>query len=244
MYGRYRARTHQRYGNRFMLVAVGWQVVIAAVLIGRDQIHLVADCLADETIERASVSVFDNLTDDITLARDGSDDRGFSAQAGNVLLLVRVAVLVLAAKTHLINFDDTHKLLEIIVFHSGAEPMADIPRGMERGPLAKEHAPKLARRNALLTLQDGVENLEPRFERNVCILEDGPNQNREPIGVSAPAGFIRALPFPRLVDVVDRLAFAAARTAHAIRPTAHHQILATGVFVGKLRHKFLEGHHA
>jgi hypothetical protein len=39
--------------------------------------------------------------------------------------------------------------------------MTDVPRGMQRRTLAKEHPANLAGRNALFALENGVENLKP-----------------------------------------------------------------------------------
>src|SRR5229473_3466719 len=76
----------------FVLVSHRVQIVIAAVLIGRDERHAFTDRLAHESTQRCRVGVLDNLADHVTLAADGSDDRGLSAHAGDVLLLVPVAI--------------------------------------------------------------------------------------------------------------------------------------------------------
>jgi hypothetical protein len=54
--------------NGFMRIAEGSQVVIAAVFIGCDQINLVTDYLANESIEGGRVSILDHLADHVTLA--------------------------------------------------------------------------------------------------------------------------------------------------------------------------------
>jgi hypothetical protein len=116
---------------------------------------------------------------------------------------------------------------------------------MQGRTLTKKHAAKLSRRNAFLALKYRVENLEPRFERDIGILENCADEDGEPIGVSAPTGFIRALPFPRLSDLVNRLRLAATRALNfAVWPTAILKESTASGFVGERRHKLLEGHHA
>jgi hypothetical protein len=225
-------------------IANGTKAVIAKLLIGCDQAYLFVYGLADKAVKRLGVRLFDNLANDITLTADSSDDGRFPAQASAMLFLIPVAILVLAADASLIDFDDAHKLLETVILHTSTKPMADIPSGMQRRPFAKEHAPKLARRDSLFALQNRVENLEPSHERNVGILENGPNQNREAIRILVRVGLIPAIPMERPRRAFINLGVIATRTVRPIRPAAHSQIGPTSGFIGKRRHKFLEGLHA
>src|SRR5229473_1029527 len=103
------------------------QIVITAMIVCRYEAYAVADGLADEAVQGFGVRVLDDLANHITLATDGSDDANLARteSARDVRFLVPMAILILAADESLINFNDAHKLLEIIVLHTGAEPMAD-----------------------------------------------------------------------------------------------------------------------
>jgi hypothetical protein len=228
----------------FVFITQSVQVVIATVLIGSDKTHLIADNLADKAVERSRVRSFDYLTDYIAFTADRADNRSFPAQTGNVLFLTPMAILVFAVKTRLVYFDDAHKLLEVRIVHRGAEPMRHVPSRAHRSGLIEIHAPKLERRNPFFGRQYSPENFEPNVERAFSVLEDRSSREREPIGIAFSTVLIRALPFPRLIDVVDELAFVAARTNGAIRPTPHHQVFPTSVLVGKVRHELSEIHHA
>lgn len=61
----------------------------------------------------ASVGVLDNLAKDIALRAIAPIARRFARQAGDVLILVPMAVFVLASKASLVNFDDAHELREL-----------------------------------------------------------------------------------------------------------------------------------
>lgn len=216
---------------------------IAGMLIGSDQIDSATNGLSHKTIQRWRIGILDHLADHVALPRDRADDSYLVAvmMAGSVLALICVSVFVLTADIGLVNFDDAHKLLEIIVLHSGAQTMADVPCGMQRRTLAEIHASDLSRRYALQTLQHRVENLEPRDERHVGILEYRADQNGEPI--RCLAAFL-ADPMKRFgLEGIDFFV-SASRTLHAIRPAAIRKELTAGWLIGESRHELLESHHA
>jgi hypothetical protein len=223
------------------------QVLIAYVLIGCDQCNFVADCFADESFQRSRGRIFDNLTDDVALARDCADDADLAApdtSSPQMFALAPMLILFLAADERFVHLNDPHQLLEVGVLHRSSQAMAEIPSGVERRRLAKEHPPNLTCRNALFALEHGVENLEPSQQRNLGVLENGSSGQRETISVAAPAFRIRAFPFPRQGDVVNCLGFPAARTARVtIRPASHKQELATRILCRECFHQLLERHH-
>jgi hypothetical protein len=221
------------------------QVAITAILVGRHQIYFVADYLADETVESSGAGVFNDLTEHISLPANSADDANLAARtATHMEPFIGVLVLFLAANVHLVDFDDPYKLFEFFVVHRGAKSLADVPRGMHGRTLAKEHAPNLARRNPLFTLEHRVEHFEPSRNRDVRILENGADQYRESIGAMM-------LVCPSTTEEIEgtRRAFinldvSAFRTDWTARPAPQRQILATGDFIGKLSHELLEGVHA
>jgi hypothetical protein len=216
--------------------AKGAQVVIALMLIGRDEIDFVTDCFAHEAIKGRSVRVLDDLANHVTLARDGADHRGLAAQTGYVLALVPMAVLVLPADASLINFDDSHKLLEFSVSHSRTQAMTDEPRGwIGRSNLALD----LLCAYALLGVEHLPEYLEPRLERVIGILENSAYQHRESIGLALPrVRTARALPVEGARLGRIHLSVSATRAADASRPPTLHQEILTSGFIRKGAHQF------
>ena len=220
---------------------------IAAVLVRSDQRNLICDGLADESVERWRIGALNDFTDHIALAGDRADHCGLVAHlsAPNVSFLIPMAVLILAADEGLVHFHDSHQLLEIVIPHTSAEPMADVPSGVQRRTLAKEHPSNLTRRNALQALQHRVENFEPSNERHVCVLENRADEHGESIGRVVLIGLVAAEPIegPRLGSV--DLSVPALWAFHlSVRPATIRQISTARRFIGKGRHELLEGHHA
>jgi hypothetical protein len=241
--------------NGFMADATS-EMVVALVLVGGDERDLFVNSATNKAGERACIGITDNPTDDLALAFDGSDHADL-AIANLVAELIRcfrfallarllrpMPVLVLAAYVSFVNFDDAHKLLEAIVLHARAEPMAYIPSRMQRRLVAKEHRANLAGRDAFLALQHDVKNLEPCYERDVGILENRPNQNRKAIGRALRRAAFHALPSERLRGAFIDLGIGATRTLRAGRPAAQSQISAASGLVGKGRHELLERLHS
>lgn len=169
---------------------------------------------------------------------------GIGRSATVILLPVfPMPIGLLAADVGFVNFDDAHQLLEAVVVHRRAEPMADEPSGMCRRSLAKEHAPNLESRNAFFALQHRVEHLEPRQERDVGILENRPDENGEAIRVGVLIGLVPALPMEGSRRALIDLVVAADRALWARRPSPQRQVSPAGRFVRESRHQFLEGLH-
>ncbi len=231
------SRVH--YG--FVVVAQRVQVVIAAVFIGRDKRDTITDRLAHESTQRCRVSVLDNLADHITLAADSSDDRGLTAHAGDVLLLIPVAILVLAADCGFIHLDDAHQLAELRVFHRAAKPHAHIPDRLVRA--GSEHPMKLPSAHSFPAHEHQVQNREPHEQRLLGFLEDGSSFKREAVRGAIVLAALLALPVPcarraALVNVI----VAATRALWASRPASQHQIGPTRRFVGKRRIELSKRH--
>jgi hypothetical protein len=75
----------------FVLIAESVQRSIATMLIGRDQIYLVAHGLADEAIKRARIGIIDDLAENITFPANSADDSCFARTetAGYVRFLIQ-----------------------------------------------------------------------------------------------------------------------------------------------------------
>ncbi len=205
------------------------EILIARVLIGRDQFNLVlVHDTIDEAVQRRHVSVLDHLADHVAFAGDGADNGSLVASAANVAFLIPMAIGVSATHVGLINFDDPHQLPELRVVHRGAQPMAHI-EGRAVGAGA-DGAMNLKGADALLAGQDHVENSEPSAKRIVRVLE-----NRLYIERKAIASWIAllALPVPRLMLEQPHLLIAAAWALDAVRPTARKQIRLAGILIRK-----------
>jgi hypothetical protein len=154
-----------------------------------------------------------------------------------------MAVLVLAADKRLVNLDDAHELTKIRIVHSGAQPMAHVPSGAIVA--AADLSLNLESAHALLAVENLPENFKPCLERIVSVLKDCARNYREAVGVALAAVFIRALPFPRLRNLVNPVRFAATRTSHlTVRPATLHQELLASIVSWKGLHQLFEGHHA
>jgi hypothetical protein len=227
--------------HKFVFVALSVQVAISAMLIGCDQINLLADGVADESIKRLSVGVFDNLADHVAFPANCSDDAHLSATntTRDVAFLIPMAVLILPADEGLIDFDDAHKLTKIGVFHCGAQTMAHIPSRLVGS--APDLALNLKRADTLFAVQNLPENLKPDGQRIFGVLKDRPNRNGEPIGRLATqlADPVEGLP----VELTDLSISTTRAPYHAIRPTVFAHELLAGCLVGEGLHQLSERHH-
>jgi hypothetical protein len=222
--------------HKFVLIALSVQVAIPFVFIGRDQINLIAHGLADESVQGSSVCIFDDLANHVALAAnraDYTDLPGMGRAAPAVLLtLFPVSIFLFAAKKRLVNLDDPHQLLELRVFHCGAQPMAHVPSRLVRP--APDLALNLESANALLGIEHLPEHFKPDLQREFGVLTDRPASDAEAIVFARLAEPMKR---PR-VQLVDR-GIAAFRTAYnAVPPTVFHQELFAGFVRRKSRHQF------
>jgi hypothetical protein len=227
-----------RVRDGFVAITELAKVLIAAPLVSSDQINLVADGFADEPIERSRVCLFDHLADHVAFATNRADNGSFAAQAGNVLLLIPVAVLIFSIDAGFINFNDAHKLAELRVLHGRAQAHAHVPSGLVG--CATNLALNLHRANAFLGVENLPENLEPSLERVFGVLEDCPADDAETIVF---AKFAKPVKRPR--DEFVGSGITATRAFHyTILPAPFEQELLAGFVRRKTRHQFAERHHA
>ncbi len=231
------SRVH--YG--FVVVAQRVQVVIAAVFIGRDKRDTITDRLAHESTQRCRVGILNDLADHVALAADSADHGGLSAHAGDVLLLIPVAILVLAADCGFIHLDDAHQLAELAVFHRSSKPHAHIPDSFVSA--GAEHSMKLPSAHSFLAHEHQVQDFKPHEERLLGFLEDGSGFKREAVRRAIVLAALLALPVPcasraALVNVI----VAATWALWASRPASQHEIGPTRCFVGKRRIELRKRH--
>jgi hypothetical protein len=219
------------------------QLLITRAFVRRNQIDFLRNHLADESRHGNSRGIFDNLASEIALARDRADDGNLADRTTALQLeaLAQWPVSVLAADIGLVHFDNTHQLLEVGIVHRSAQAMAHIPRRLVG--LASDLPLNLKRADAFLAVEHLPDDFKPSTKRVFSVLKNGTADDRKSIGVALATFLVRALPLPRLREFVDRFGLAAARAAHAGRPTAFHQELAARVLSRESRQQLFERHH-
>ena len=217
------------------------EVLIASVFVGRDQFNFVfIDYAIYEPMESRHIGVFDHLADNVSFARDRADDWNLVAGSANVALLVPMPIGVFPAHVGFVDFDDAHQLPELRIVHRGAQAMAHIEGSAIRA--RSDHPLNLKCADSLLAGQHQVENVKPHAERVFCILENSFDGQREPIGVTLTAFWIRAFPVPRFSNRVDVILFAASWTNSAVRPTSIGKVGAASIFIGEQPLKLADCH--
>jgi hypothetical protein len=230
------------------------EFLIARAFIGRDQINLVRDGLANETRQRVSARIFDHFADDVAFAADSSDDCRLVHWAASALLLFPVAIFVLTTDVSLVYSNLPHQLKELVIFHRSADARAHIPHGFVTGFIVEDRPLDLQSAHPFLALAHQEHDLEPHAQLVVCILKNRPTDDGESIAVALVAGnnfaclrvdrLSTALTNPvegPMRDVEDLLV-AAARASDAVGPTLGDQIGLAGFFVRELCQKFGERH--
>src|SRR5216683_3156423 len=99
-------------------------------LIGAEQADFCRDGLANEFREGSSADVLDDACHHVTLAADCASDSGLAgtdASSSTAAALVPMPVLGLAADERLVNFNDPHELLKILLGQPGTNAMTHIP---------------------------------------------------------------------------------------------------------------------
>jgi hypothetical protein len=216
----------------------GRQADIATMLIRSDEADLVGDCQPDEMAHGPHVGFAKHAGNDGAFAFDGTDDDLFAGSAGAESLLVPMSVLVLAADIGLVPFNDAHQLAELRVDQSGTDAVTHIVCGLV-GPEA-HHSMDLQRRDPLLAGQHEVDHLEPLAHRNVRVLEDCPDQDREAVAASLDA--FGALPMERTIGDWRDLFVVTARAMNAGGPTTSDEVGFAGVISRKQRLPFGDRH--
>src|SRR5579862_1687136 len=190
-------------------IAPSFQVLIARVFIGRDQLNvLFVHDLIDESIERRHIRSLDHFADQISFPADRPDNRNLVARTAHVPFLVPMAILVLATDIGFVNFDGAEQLSQPVILHRRANTHHHVP---SRAVVARSDlAMDLKRADSLLALSHQVDDLKPSRERIVGILENGFRDDAESVAVTSAAILVLADPVPRLrFKLVDLFALAA-----------------------------------
>lgn len=216
-----------------MYVAVR-QVVVIGSAVGREQTDLGRNGFAQEVPDGLAIGALDHAGDDVALALDGTDHDGFFVL--RIAALFEVPVLVLAADEGFVHLDDAHELTEFLLRQPGADTVAHVVRGLVG---AETHNPHdLEGANALFAGEHHVDNPEPVLEGLVGVLEDGADQDGEPIALGSASLALPVLGALQLVGASN----AAARAIDHVRPPMLGQVDPAGGLVRESRLKLLDGH--
>src|SRR5829696_4860811 len=134
--------------------------LIADPFVGVDGLRLVGHALTDEALEGSLGPVADDAQTDLSAAFGGSDDR-------RVILVAVVSATGSDTATtdeRLVNFHDPAQERLVVVPHSGADAMREVPgRLVGHG----ERPAELPSRHALLRLGEQIDGEEPLPKRQV-----------------------------------------------------------------------------
>ena len=195
---------------------------IAGVLIGRDQLHVLGNGLANETVESRGIGILDYFRDDHSLARDCADDCDLSlcASQSGLLAVLGVHVVCFSADESFVHFYFASQRHHV-AFHRGAPPLTDIPSGpvVVAGVLAEHHAMDLQRAHPFLRGQNQIRDLEPDDQRDLGIFKNCVSGDAEVVTVAPTTVGIAAAPAIGLPsNRGDPFLSIAARASHAIGP--------------------------
>lgn len=226
--------THDVVADMVTDVAVrilGSQPPITGVFISGEKADAGGDGLAHEALKGLCAGIGDHASDDVAFPLRCTDHdvlaRTLAARA--FALLVPVAIGVLAADVGLIDFDDPDELAELLVSQSAPHTVTHVVGG----PVGTEaHDPlHLKGADALLAGEHHVNDAKPVPQGLVRVLEDGPDQNGEPIAGAGSA--VIALPLERHRGHGEHTHRAAAGAVNAIGPTVRHQVGGARILVRK-----------
>jgi hypothetical protein len=195
---------------------------------------------AHERFEKVAADRIDDAGDDLPLALDRADDGRLArshAAATGAAALVPMPVLRLAADEGLIDFHDTHELAEIFVGEASADAMAHVPSRFVR--TETHETLHLKRANPFLAGQHQVDDAEPLAKVNIRVLENGADENREPITAAGRASV--ASPMER-AGVGLHLSITAARADDELGPAMFGEVELAGVFVREHPLEIADGH--
>src|SRR5579871_4442352 len=219
------------------MVGIVWrEVSIGGMLVGGEKRAFVRNYFTHEAFKCFCFRVFDHARDNAALTlRSANDDKLLrNTCAGSFLVPMPVAVR--SADVSFVYFDIADQLAEFRVGHSGTNSV----RHVERRFIGTEthRSVNLVRGNAFLAREHDVDDAEPLAQADIRVLENCPDQNREPISVRA--AFL-ALPMEGAGKNVA-VGSAATRAIDAFWPAVAREISLAGVIVGESLFPLPESH--
>lgn len=205
-------------------------VAITGPRVGREQADFVGNSLIHEFEYGFRIDALQHLGDDFTFAADCADDLDFSGAriARAAAALIPVAVFIFPADVGFIYLYDASELVRLVFAEASADAVAHVERGFVG---AEAHdALNLQCADTLLAGQHHVDDPEPVAERFIRVLEDGADQNREPI--PARLGALATLPMEGPICHGINVNIPASRAMDAFGPAPSYEV-ALAIVVGR-----------
>jgi len=192
--------------------------LVSAPIVGVQDVHVLADILADVLFERARLRVFGMEESQIAAALTDAD---------NDFLVVVFCFAsfppILAANIRFVHFYFSAQHGLACFHHRGSDSMTEIPRCFVASE--SKRSLNLARGHALLGLTEKQRSDEPLGKRQERIVEDGASGDRELVVTTLAV-------IERLFGLQFGSVHLAARAAHAFGPAQLGQNLAA-LFIGR-----------
>lgn len=144
---------------------IGRCAPVGVEVIGKQDFNVLADVLADESLERATFYIVNVKQAKVTAALPNPDNYFFI-----LILVLPSAPDVSAPDKRFVHFYFAGQHWSVCLHHRVPNAMAEVPCGFIAD---SQRALNLACRNALLGLAKQECGKEPRFQRQVRIIEDG-----------------------------------------------------------------------
>ena len=156
--------------DRFMFqiadsMGIGWQ------LVGYDHVNVLADVFADIFCESSFSRILSMEESHISPTLPNADHDFLVISSA-----LEFAAFFLPSDVGFVHFDSTVKHRAVCLFHGGANPMAEIPRGFVAN---SDHALDLIGAHSLASFAEEQYSHEPRFQRQVGIVEDRLREDAE-----------------------------------------------------------------
>lgn len=191
------------------------QPVVGRAFVAGDKIDLGRNRLGHEVFDGLVIHGVKHPGDDAALSGDRTDNRSLGNEARGTMFVLR-----LPANPRFVKLDNAACQRAVRPLgHRGPDAVAHVPGGAV-GTRA-DHPVDLQGADSFLRLAHEKDNLEPGAKRVISVLENRPDQRREPVAVRLRA--LLALPIPGPRELVNFLG-SATRAVDAIRPTHLDQV--------------------
>lgn len=144
---------------------------VSIEVIGKQNVHVLRDILADEFLERPALCIFGMKQAEFAISLTDANDDFFVIEARRFPLSA-----ILSAYVSFVHFYFAIEHWSVDLEHSRADAMAEVPRGFIAHP---QSALNLAGRNALLCFAEKVSGREPLFEREMGVVKNRSSRNGE-----------------------------------------------------------------
>ena len=223
----------------YAVIVFAAEPTIARIGVGADNANAGRYGFANKGFDGFGFCVFDDASDDVSLALDRTDDGSFAASAATrpAIPLANVTVLIVAADVGFIDFDNAAE------FGFGFDQSgADFVTHGERGFIRTEahHALNLKGANSLFACEHQMGDAEPIAQRLIRVFKDGPGDMGEAIAGIGSA-FV-ALPLEGHRRDGKDLRISTARATDTLRPAPSDEVFPAILFGAEPGLELADGH--